>query len=531
MSTSGRIDGTAIASGVAVPGRYAYWIDWTRNSYSIENDSSNITLYMRIQRIDGAYEGAWALDVKPSVSLSVGGAAKTPSISYIDTRNKVICTFATWTGDVKHNPDGTPNCPVVASFTHYGSTSLSGGTLSGSADLDTIPQASSLDYLACATNYFTGTMTYRYTPKASTLYNRCNISLNLNGTFHSVKSVLLGKKTAAQQTATVALSGSELKTIYDLLPATTKGVLRFTFRTYSDAEYNNQVGDYVYKELELNIPDEADTKPTVGMSLITVSSLPAAFDGLYIQGKTKVKATLDTYGKYNAIIRSHSVVVEGKTYSGYASDKVYTSDYLTQYGSVDIYGYATDARGFTGSASQKINVIAYGKPRILDVTAVRCDENGNPSDSGTCLKIHAKRSYSPVKNGSTQKNFCAIRYRWKTGQDSFGDNWTTILDRSASGDEVTTGALLKGQLDKETTYQVQVQAIDDIGEHAETTITVPTEKVHMHRTKNAMALGKYVEGENIFDVAWDAHFRGEVLIGDTGMTLREYILSVISEGG
>lgn len=530
MATSGRINGTAIASGVAVPGRYAYWIDWTRNSYSIDNDSSNITLYMRIQRIDGAYEGAWALDVKPSVSLSVGGAAKTPSISYIDTRNKVICTFATWTGDVKHNPDGTPNCPVVASFTHYGSTSLSGGTLSGSADLDTIPQATTFDYLACATSYFTGTMTYRYTPKASTLYNRCSITLNQNGTHTAVKTINLGQKSAAQQTATVTLSDTELATIYNKLPSATKGVLRFTFSTYSNSGYTSKVGDAVSKELTLNIPDVADTKPTVGMALSPVSSLPAAFDGLYIQGKTKVKATLDTYGKYNASIISHSVTVEGKSYSGSASVKVYTSDYLTQYGSVDIYGYATDTRGFTGSASQKINVIAYGKPRILDVTAVRCDENGNPSDSGTCLKIHAKRSYSPVKNGSTQKNFCAIRYRWKTGQGSFGDNWTTILDRSASGDEVTTGALLKGQLDKETTYQVQVQAIDDIGEHAETTIAVPTEKVYMHRTKNAMALGKYVEGENVFDVAWDAHFRGDVFIGDAGMTLREYILSII-EGG
>ena len=46
-----------------------------------------------------------------------------------------------------------------------------------------------------------------------------------------------------------------------------------------------------------------------------------------------------------------------------------------------------------------------------------------------------------------------------------------------------------------------------------------------------MGLGKYVEGENLLDVAWDAHVRGEVLIGETGMTLKDYILAVISEGG
>jgi hypothetical protein len=43
-----------------------------------------------------------------------------------------------------------------------------------------------------------------------------------------------------------------------------------------------------------------------------------------------------------------------------------------------------------------------------------------------------------------------------------------------------------------------------------------------------MGLGKYVEGENLLDVAWDAKFRGDVMIGD--MTLREYILQIMSEG-
>ena len=399
MATSGRINGSPTAGGSSVAHLYSFWVDWTRNSYSIENDSSNITVYLRIQRIDGSNAGAWALDALPSVSLSVGGAAKTPSISYIDTRNKVVCTFATWTGDVKHNPDGTPNCPIVASFTHYGSSTLSNGTLSGSADLDTIPQATSFDNLSCSTNYFTGTMTVWYTPKASTLYNRCRVELNQNGSFIHLQDVNFGNKPASQQMSTMTLDSNALATIYNRLTSSpASGVLRLTFLTYSDDGYNYQVGGAPYGELTLSVPDTEDTKPTISMALSPVSSLPSAFDGLYIQGKTKVKAsTFSVTPKYGTSILYSEISVQGVSY--YSKDE-YTSGYLTQYGSIPVYGRATDGRGFTGSTPMNINVIPYSKPKILPasdeklVIAARCDSSGNLNDSGTYLKIKAKCDYT-----------------------------------------------------------------------------------------------------------------------------------------
>lgn len=989
MAKSGKINGSPVANGSSVSHLYAYWADWQLNSSSVDKNTSNITVWLRLQRIDGSNAGAYALDVKPSVSLSVGGSAKTPSIEYIDTRNQVVCTFATWTGDVEHNADGTLNCPISASFTHYGSSTLTDGSLSGNATLDTIPRATTFDSLTCSSEYFTGTITYKYTPKAATLYNRCTIALNMNGTYTAVSNIKLGKKSASQQTgtevlsadelynicstlgsatkgwlrftfrtysdpgysnqigsavykelelsvpdttfdsltcpnsyftdtmtykytpkaatlynqcyitlnmsgthvavktinlgtkaasqqiatvtltgselaiickkltstgsgklrftfrtyvdssyskqigasqhkelelsvpspsldpltcstdnfegtltykytpvssvlynrcvialkvsgtlttvktinigakaasqqtATVALSDSELttifskltsaisgvlrftfssyaesgyttqvgsarhqeitlnipdttldeltcatnyltgemtykytpkttvlynrcritlkvdgtftevktiklgktaasqqtetvtlsdselatifrklasadaksgvlrfafstfsesgyskqvgstshkeitldipnttldsltcatsyftgvmtykytpkttalynrctitlnvdgtqialetinldkkpasqqtsthtldgtalETVYNKLPSTTKGVLRFTLRMYSDSGYENQVGTASHKEMTLTIPNNANTKPTVTikeLSPVSTPDLPSAFSGLYIKGKTKVKATLSTKGQFSASIKSSSVKVQGVSYD---SDDKYTSDYLSSAGSTTVYAYATDSRGFTGNTSQRITVIDYSKPKILNVEAFRCDNGGNAAAKGTYLKIKAKRSYSKVVADGEQKNFCIIQYRWKASNASSYSSWTTILAKTASGDTVTTSALLSGALDTKTTYVVQVRAYDDFGEYATVDVGIPTESVYMHRTKNAMALGKYVEGENVLDVAWDAHFRGDVLIGDSGMTLREYILSVISEGG
>jgi hypothetical protein len=302
-----------------------------------------------------------------------------------------------------------------------------------------------------------------------------------------------------------------------------------TLFTYSDSAASTQVGSADHETFTVTVPDNTDTKPAVSMVLSLVSSLSSAFDGLYIQGKTKVKAALSATGKYGASIKSYSMNVDG---SSYGADADYTSNYLATPGSKTVHGYATDKREHTGSTSLEINVIAYGPPKIQNVVAARCDSDGNFSESGTFLKIIATRSYNKVLSNNVQKNFCQIRYRYKAATAAFDGEWVPILAANdLSSDEIITGPLLSGALAVNTNYLVEVQAIDDIGEHSETVISIPTETVYMHRTKNAMGLGKYAEGENLLDVGWDAHFRGEVKIGETGMTLREYILTVVNGGG
>lgn len=510
-------------------GPVSLYVYYKEDSQSIENNQTVLSLGMYVTTPDGWYFGPWGDYNGSYVGTETSGdncktfngacPANTQGTRWLVEDQKVTVT---------HNDDGTK---IATIYWHWGVNSGWPGVMnnpSGSFDVEltTIPRASTLDSLICATKYFTGQMTYKYTPQSASYYNKCIIELNLDGVYTPVKEIHLGQKSATQQTDVVTLTEAELSTIYRKLPNDTEGTIRLTLCTYSDSDYSNQVGDAGYKEIKLTIPDDSTTKPTVSMSLSCVSSLPEAFDGLYIQGKTRAKATVTAEGKDGASIQSYSMKVGGISYG--SED---TSDYLSVVGSNTVYGYATDSRGYTGSTSEDITVIAYVKPKIL-AEAVRCDEGGNPSDDGTYLKITAKRSYSPVKSGGVQKNFCKIRFRYKAESAPNYSDWTAILEGSNLGsDEVVTGALLGGVLSTESSYLVQVQAVDDIGESATTTLAVMTEVVYMHRTRNAMGLGKYVEGENLLDVAWDTHLRGEVKIGASGMTLREYILAVISEGG
>lgn len=448
--------------------------------------------------------------------VSINGGAETEYLVNYTLPQNSTTTIVDTTITVSHKPDGSGTVKVRT----WMDTRISAGevTQTKSLDLTTIPRASSMDALSCSTAYFNGTYTYKYTPKSSSFYNRCVISLNLNGTHTAVKTINLGQKAASQQTATVTLSESELSTIYNKLPSAKKGTLRFTFGTYSDSGYSTRIGDAVNKEITLTIPNIDATQPTATMAITPVSSLTSPFDTLYIKGKSKVTVTLTNgEGKHGATIASYKVSVGGSS-----GNSPYTSGYFTKAETVTITGTVTDSRGYFRKYTQTITVIDYKVPQLLpvsgesEVIAARCDSSGNPSDTGTYLKIKAKRSYTKVNVSGVNKNLCYIAYRYKAEGKSYSD-WTMILATGATSDELVTGALL-GTLDTKTTYLVQVQAQDTIGEMALTTISLPTESVYLHKagSMNSLAIGKYAEEENTVDIAEDmtVKVRGDLIAGD-----------------
>lgn len=419
---------------------------------------------------------------------------------------------------VDHKTDGTMSVEISAEG-YVAGTSLQSTTCSGTAKLDSIPRASTI---ASAANVTLGNKcSVKWTPMAASFRYKLKFSL---GSWSYTTDACHPNTTNQYHYFGYTIPLDVAKQI----PSATTGTMTVTLYTYSDSGATKQVGSASSKTFIVTVPDNSDTKPTVTMSLSPVGSLPSDFAGLYIQGKTKVKATLAATGKHSATIKSYSMKVDGVSYGSGAS---YTSGYLSKYGSNRVYGYAIDSRGYAGGTAKDIEVIAYSKPKITVSVCGRCDESGNLSANGTYLKIKATRNYSPVATGGMQKNFCKIRFRYKAAAAAAYSDWVTILDSNASGNTVETGALLGGVLAINTSYSVQIQAIDDIGEYGESVISIPTETVYMHRAKNALGLGKYAEGENLLDVAWDAHFRGEIRIGETGMTIKEYILAVISEGG
>lgn len=368
-----------------------------------------------------------------------------------------------------------------------------------------------MDSVTCSTSYFNGAITYKYTPANSSFYSRCVVTLGST----TIKTISLGQKAASQQTSTLTLSESELSTIYNAFPNGTSGTLKFTFRAYINSGYSEQIGTDSSKEITLSIPNIDATQPTATLTIAPESSLGPPFNTLYIKGKSKAKATLASgAGKYGATIKSYKVTIG--TQSGASP---LTSDTLLTTGDVTITGTVTDSRGYSRTYTQKITVIDHSTPRIIPVSgqssviAARCNAAGELDSNGTGLLIAAKRAYSKVVSNNSQKNYCAIQFRYKVDGGSYSA-WTDILARTATSDEVLVGPVANVTLDTLTTYVVQVRAIDDLGEAGSTTIFVSTEKVYMHRSGrlNSIGIGKYAEEENVVDIdeAMTTIFRGEV---------------------
>lgn len=446
--------------------------------------------------------------------------------------------IATGSVEVTHDADGSKSVAIEVAgnssakcYFYTGGTSTEGGNRwntvgSATVALATIPRAAEITSAADTT--LGDACNVKWTPKLASHRYKLHFSMgNWSYTTDAIHPNHTNEYT--YRSYNISLEAAEA------IPDSKTGMMTVELYTYSDSGATEQIGNVHSATFMVTVPDNDSTRPDVSMILSPVSALPDAFAGLYIQGKTKIQAELSAEGMYDATIEAYSVKAENVTYD---AEDSFTSEYLATNGETTITGYATDSRGFTGSISEVITVLPYIKPRVMaasgesDVIISRCDAEGNLIASGTYLKIKAKRSYSLLKSEGVQYNHCSIQYRYKLASAESYSDWVTILDGSSLGsDEVDSDPLLGGVLSVKSTYMVEVRVIDEVGETGTTMIYIPTDKVYMHRTKNAMSLGKYVEGENLLDVAWDAHFRGEVLIGETGMNLKDYILAVISEGG
>lgn len=420
-----------------------------------------------------------------------------------DTRVIVDTTIT-----VPHKDDGTGTVRVRTRM----DTGISAGVIEKSAEttLTTIPRASTIisatdtvlgDY--CAVTWIPLSQTFRYKLKfyLDDLVVESGI-IYPESTEIYTHQVLLPLEWASQIT-----DGPQRRVAVALF-------------TYSDGEATAQVGNSYSATFNVVVPDNADTKPVVEMTLEPVGSLSSDFNGLYVQGKSQVKASFSSIGKLGASITSNSMAVQDKNYS-YSP---YTSDVLTQYGNVTVKGTATDSRGFVGTESETIYVIPYSAPKINVSVCERCDGEGNLNASGTYLKIKAKRTYSKAEDANgVPHNTCIIRYRYAVQGGSFGD-WDTILESHAISDDIEA-ILLHGTLDVRYAYTIQIGVIDTVGEYSNTVYAVPPESVFMHRRAGGkgLGLGRYCEEDDLLDIDWNARVRGELRLLDRGDPVVDFV--------
>lgn len=469
-------------------------IEW-ESTTDVANNKSTVTARLYLKRTNSytTYGSGWSFDI------SIGGITTTIKPGYTEVKTtKVLMGTATVT--IPHNDDGSKSITISATGGCPG-TSVTSINCSDTVALDNIPRASSITSVSDAT--LGGKCSVKWTPNAATF--RYKLKFSIGG--RSYTSDAIHPNTTSPYTYTGFTI--PMDAAYEI-PSGTTGTMTVTLYTYPDSTATTHTGSPSSKTFTVTVPPSA--LPTVSIdSVEPVNSLPSEFDGLYVQGYSKVKVTMSSETQYGADIQYYDFSVEGKTYG--ANDG-YTSGYLINSGEVSVVGHAVDSRGYGGYTDAKINVIPYSRPKVQNVTVQRCDDECNPDDSGTYLTISAKRDYSKVEVDGKQKNYCIIRYRYKPEGGEYSD-WITILTGDKTENEVSTLPLQGGDLRTDTTYHVQVGVKDSIGNESNTTVTIPTDKVYWHRdgARNALGLGKYNEKDNAIDSGWDMYMNGHKIIG------------------
>lgn len=451
--------------------------------------------------------------------VSINGGAETQySVSYTLPKASTK-TIASKTFTVEHNDNGSGSIKVRT----WMDTRISAGVVekSTSLTLTTIPRASSIDALSCSTSYFDGELTYKYTPKSASYYNRCNISLNVDGDFKSIKSINLGKKAASQQTATVTLSSSELTTIYKNLPTSTKGTLRFTLRTYSDSGYSKQVGNAGYKEVTLTIP--TSVVPSIGaikMNPVNITTGDGTSRNILVQNKNKLQILVsDCVAGSGSTIKSYTFSgpnITTTTKSSTSDSYTFTSSgTISTTGTLTYKAKITDTRGRTSTVTASIVCYAYEAPSFSSFNAYRCNSSGTADDNGTYVKYSLGVSYSSVN--STNKSTVKIYYkkntssRWTTCSNALTDSTTksaSAIVKNTSGSSIT--------FDLGSTYSIYAEAIDNYnGKVSSSTITIfSSERIfNIRKNKNGIAFGKMAESDNLFECKWPMKVDNKITFG------------------
>ena len=258
-------------------------------------------------------------------------------------------------------------------------------------------------------------------------------------------------------------------------------------------------------DLVVTVPQNETTRPKLEPVLQPVNNgLPEQFSGLYIQGKSKLQVSLNAQAWYSTIA-SQSLQVQGASFSG--ADPI-CSELLLLSGTYDVTCGAVDEREYAGSSTAQITVLAYKKPAVVacggleDVICCRCDAEGNPTRKGTRLLLKARRSWHSL----TGLNSCTLRYRIREGGGAWSDDWKILLAADAAADEVSM-VLPDELLSTKLTYQVQLSAVDTLGEEGVLPVSIGTANtpLHLGRGGRNVGIGRYCnyEHQDAVDIGWD----------------------------
>lgn len=482
-------------------------------STNVSANTSKVRILWQSTQSGDSWNG-YTKTAKYYISIN-GEAEREYTVSYTLPKASTTTILDT-TLTISHRGDGSGAVTVRT----WMDTGISAGVVAKiqSLTLSTIPRASTI---TSASNTTLGTpCVIKWTPLSTSFRYKLNFALGS----YSYTTGALHPNTVAAYTY-----DKYTPTIADIAPKITgyppTGTMTVTLYTYSDSNASVQIGSASSTTFSVTVPQDASTKPSVTMTLSPVTPY-TKFASLYLQGRSKVKATFSGSGKLGANVTSYTMQVDGANYAS-----PYTSDTLKKSGSVEIVGIAYDSRGFFGTDSKSINVIEYDSPYIApsegykSVICERSTSEGVASETGTYLHIKGTRNYTKINTGGIV-NTCSVRCRYKPENGSWshdsGSGVAVLLSSDTSTDEFDV-SLPNIVGDITLSYMVELNIVDDTNIPTTMVFYIPSERVDfdLREGGRGAAFGKRAITENLLECEWDAKFNHRSYFNSISLTETE----------
>lgn len=466
---------------------YSYRADVTENSYSIVDNTSNVTItfYMNAYGYSAGFSsynscqyGIWIDGTKKG-----GGQSAAKTVNSGSTYIKI----GSWTGNVAHNTDGTKTITVGLTFKcsdsgYYsdsylpcqndGSTSYPSGTpliwSMGEVKLTTIPRASTLT----ASNGTLGTaqtltVTQYSTSFTHTIVAKCG----------TASTTLCTKSSSTSISYTPPISLASQNTTGTSVSVT------FTITTYSG---DTSIGSST-KTINCAMP--ASVKPSCSIAVSDNAEYYSTY-GAYVQSQSEFKIVISATQSYGASIKSYKTTVDGSTYT----ESSFTTDVIKGSGTLTISCTVTDSRGRIGTATVDVAVLAYNSPRVSSLSAARCNADGTINEQGEYIKI----TFSAAVTSLNEKNTATYTVSYKKASESSA-SYADLTDYD-NNYAVSSGTYVF-EADTGSTYAITLEVSDNFGDDSKST-GAPTGFAIMHWKSDgtAVGIGKIAEHSHALDM-------------------------------
>lgn len=443
-----------------------YKITITQNSQSVANNTSNVTVSVRVYRTNTGYTTYGT----GTVYCTINGTQYTEGITSSDKITSSGIVIFTKTLNIAHNADGTKTLATSARITH---DQFSSSNQSYSQALTTIPRATTPTLSASSVNM--GASITINMPRASSSFDH-----TLTYKFGSATGTI-GSDLGTSKAWEVPLS------LASQIPNGTSGSCTITCKTYN--------GSTLIGTKTVSFTAKVPSSVVPSISALTVSEgttgLAAQF-GAYIQNKSKLKVTITAAGSYSSTIKSYKTTIAGKSYTANS----FTSGVLTSSGTVTISTTVTDSRGRTATKSSTVSVLAYAAPKITKFSASR-----------TNAGVQVAMNFAIASMGDKNTKSYVLSYKPKTS-----NTWVQL----ASGSVYTynSSQTFAEGFSTESSYDLQLVVKDFFGD-ATAYAEIPTAftLLDFNASGKSLAFGKVSEVADQMEIDMPMSIYKDVFMG------------------